>query len=173
MLKFAKTTREKIAGRTSIPPHGSHPFIVCLSVPRAEITNIFGPKDSRQDTMLLACATMLLSNARNYCHTSGQRVKALRLLRQSSLDPIQREGGVVAVAVLAAGRTGPAAPGSERADRLHLPHERCTALPAQCSHAEWCGARFATPPTCAPVSGVNTDDTRLPWSNSAYMCALQ
>ena len=32
MLKFAKTTREKIAGRTSIPPHGSHPFIVCLSV---------------------------------------------------------------------------------------------------------------------------------------------
>ena len=47
----------------------------------------------------------------------------------------------VAVAVLAAGRTGPAAPGSERADRLHLPHVRCTALPAQCSHAEWCGAR--------------------------------
>jgi hypothetical protein len=79
----------------------------------------------------------------------------------------------VAVAVLAAGRTGPAAPGSERADRLHLLHVRCTALPAQCSHAEWCGARFATPPTCAPVSGVNTDDTRLPWSNSAYMCALQ
>ena len=79
----------------------------------------------------------------------------------------------VAVAVLAAGRTGPAAPGSERADRLHLLHVRCTALPAQRSHAEWCGARFATPPTCAPVSGVNTDDTRLPWSNSAYMCALQ
>ena len=47
----------------------------------------------------------------------------------------------VAVAVLAAGRTGPAAPGSERADRLHLPHERGTALPAQCSHADWCGAR--------------------------------
>ena len=47
----------------------------------------------------------------------------------------------IAVAALVAGRTGPAAPGSERADRLHLPHERGTALPAQCSHAEWCGAR--------------------------------
>ena len=93
MLKFAKTTREKIAGRTSIPPHGSHPFIVCLSVPRAEITNIFGPKDSRQDTTLLACATMLLSNERNYCRTSGQRVKALRL-SESSLHLIRREGGV-------------------------------------------------------------------------------
>ena len=43
--------------------------------------------------------------------------------------------------LFAAGRTGPAAPGSQRADRLHLPHERCTALPAQCSHADWCGAR--------------------------------
>ena len=41
----------------------------------------------------------------------------------------------VAVAVLAAGRTGPAAPGSERADRLHLPHVRCTALPARCLRA--------------------------------------
>ena len=92
-LKFAKTTREKIAGRTSIPPCGSHPFIVCLSVVRAEITNFFGPKDSRQDTTLLACATMLLSNARNYCRTSGQRVKALRL-SESSLHLIRREGGV-------------------------------------------------------------------------------
>ena len=51
----------------------------CGSVVRAEITNIFGPKDSMQDTTLLAGATMLLSNERNYCHTSGQRVKALRL----------------------------------------------------------------------------------------------
>ena len=41
----------------------------------------------------------------------------------------------VAVAVLAAGRTGPAAPGSERADRLHLLHVRCTALPARCLRA--------------------------------------
>ena len=41
----------------------------------------------------------------------------------------------IAVAVLAAGRTGPAAPGSERADRLHLLHVRCTALPARCLRA--------------------------------------
>jgi ABC-type transporter Mla maintaining outer membrane lipid asymmetry ATPase subunit MlaF len=68
-------------------------LIVCVSVPRAEITNIFGPKDSRQDTTLLACATMLLSNERNYCRTSGQRVKALRL-SESSLHLIRREGGV-------------------------------------------------------------------------------
>ena len=80
--EIRQNNAKKIAGRTSIPPCGSHPFIVCLSVVRAEITNIFGPKDSRQDTTLLACATMLLSNARNYCPTSGQRVKALRLLRQ-------------------------------------------------------------------------------------------
>ena len=80
---------------TSIPPCGSHPFIVGLSVSKAEITNIFGPKDSMQDTTLLAGATMLLSNERNYCHTSGQRVKALRLLRQSTLDLIRRvQGGV-------------------------------------------------------------------------------
>ena len=85
MLKFAKTTREKIAGRTSIPPHGSHPFIVGVSVDRAEITNIFGPKHSMQDTTLLAGATMLLSNERNYCPTSGQRVQSLRL-RESSLE---------------------------------------------------------------------------------------
>ena len=78
----------------------------------------------------------------------------------------------IAVAALAAGRTGPAAPGSERADRLHLLHVRCTALPAQCSHAEWCGARFATPPTCAPVSGVNTGNERSLWTNSGYMNAL-
>ena len=43
---------------TSIPPCGSHPFIVGLSVIRTEITNIFGPKDSMQDTTLLAGATM-------------------------------------------------------------------------------------------------------------------
>ena len=78
---------------TSIPPCGSHPFIVGVSVDRTEITNIFGPKDSMQDTTLLAGATMLLSNERNYCHTSGQRVKALRL-RESTLDLIRREGGV-------------------------------------------------------------------------------
>ena len=66
----------------------------CGSVVRAEITNIFGPKDSMQDTTLLAGATMLLSNERNYCHTSGQRVKALRL-SESSLDLIRRvQGGV-------------------------------------------------------------------------------
>ena len=29
----------------------------------------------------------------------------------------------------------PAAPGNERADRLHLPHVRCTALPARCLRA--------------------------------------
>ena len=75
--------REKIAGGTPIPPHGSHPFIVCVSVSTAEITDIFGPKDSMQDTTLLAGATMLLSNERNYCHTSGQRVKALRLSSDS------------------------------------------------------------------------------------------
>ena len=73
---------------TSIPPCGSHPFIVGVSVVRAEITNIFGPKDSMQDTTLLAGATMLLSNERNYCHTSGQRVrdssKALRERGRSS-----------------------------------------------------------------------------------------
>ena len=82
---------------TSIPPCGSHPFIVCVSVIRAEITNIFGPKDSRQDTTLLAGATMLLSIERHYCHTSGQRVKdssaALRL-RESPPDLLRREGGV-------------------------------------------------------------------------------
>ena len=64
-----------------------------MSVIRTEITNIFGPKDSMQDTTLLAGATMLLSNERNYCHTSGQRVKALRL-SESTLHLIQREGGV-------------------------------------------------------------------------------
>ena len=37
--------------------------------------------------------------------------------------------------LFAAGRTGPAAPGSERADRLHLPHVRCTAQPARCLHS--------------------------------------
>ena len=37
--------------------------------------------------------------------------------------------------LFAAGRTGPAAPGSERADRLHLPHVHCTALPARCLRA--------------------------------------
>ena len=37
--------------------------------------------------------------------------------------------------MLAAGRTVPAAPGNERADRLHLPHVRCTALPARCLRA--------------------------------------
>ena len=80
-LKFAKTKREKIAGRTFIPPHGSHPFIVCVSVIRTEITNIFGPKDSRQDTTLLACATMLLSNERNYCHTSEESQRTLERSR--------------------------------------------------------------------------------------------
>ena len=69
----------------------------CGSVVRAEITNIFGPKDSMQDTTLLAGATMLLSNERNYCHTSGQRVKdsskALRI-RESPPDLLRREGGV-------------------------------------------------------------------------------
>ena len=82
---------------------------------------------------------MLLSNERNYCHTSGQRVrdssKALRI-RESPPDlPGVKVVCTVAVAVLAAGRTGPAAPGSERADRLHLPHVRCTALPARCLRA--------------------------------------
>ena len=67
----------------------------CVSVDSAEIANIFGPKDSMQDTTLLARATMLLSNERNYCHTSGQRVKALELLRQSSSELIRRvQGGV-------------------------------------------------------------------------------
>ena len=100
---------------------------------------------------------MLLSNERNYCHqwssiTAVCTVKGKAHWICSGVKVVC----TVAVAVLAAGRTGPAAPGSERADRLHLLHVRCTALPAQCSHAEWCGARFATPPTCAPVSGVNT-----------------
>ena len=37
--------------------------------------------------------------------------------------------------MLAAGRTVPSAPGNERADRLHLPRVRCTALPALCLHS--------------------------------------
>ena len=36
----------------------------------------------------------------------------------------------------------------------------------------WCTARFATPPTCGPVSGVNTDNGRSLWTNSGCMYAL-
>ena len=34
-------------------------------------------------------------------------------------------------------------------------------------------ARFATPPTCGPVSGVNTDNERSLWTNSDCMYLLQ
>ena len=36
----------------------------------------------------------------------------------------------------------------------------------------WCTARFATPPTCGPVSGVNTDNGRSLWTNRGCMYAL-
>ena len=80
---------------------------------------------------------MLLSNERNYCH-QWSSITALRRAVKGKAHWICSGVKVVctvAVAVLAAGRTGPAAPGSERADRLHLPHVRCTALPARCLRA--------------------------------------
>ena len=83
---------------------------------------------------------MLLSNERNYCRqwSSSDQSRSSDQSSQSKTTgsaPAWKVVCTVAVAVLAAGRTGPAAPGSERADRLHLPHVRCTALPARCLRA--------------------------------------
>ena len=70
---------------------------------------------------------MLLSNERNYqlppVVNQSQQSKA----KADRIAPACKVVCTIVVAVFAAGRTGPAAPGNERADRLHLPQLHGTA----------------------------------------------
>ena len=110
--------------------------------------------------------------------TRDQRVTALRL-RQSPPDLLRRVQGGVHHRRGGIGRRARRASGALASALIGCTCRTCVAPHCQrgaCNSAYvhvWCTARFATPPTCGPVSGVNTDNERSLWTNSDCMYVLQ
>ena len=70
--------------------------------------------------------------------------------------------------LFAAGRTGPAAPGNERA-RLHLQHDRARHC-QRSSHVVWCGACFIASRDCGPVSAVDNRGQLCTTVHNVHSC---